>query len=52
VPEVFETLVEILDDAVEAWRDRGIACWVLVASDEPAEFGLDALPAAGTPDVG
>lgn len=52
VPEAFETLVEILDDAVEAWRDRGIACWVLVASDEPAEFGLDAPPAAGTPDAG
>ena len=44
VPEAFETLVEILDDAVESWRERGIACWVLVATDEPAEFGLDPLP--------
>ncbi|MCA3069293.1 MAG: barstar family protein [Rhodocyclaceae bacterium] len=52
VPDVFETLVEILDDAVDAWRERGIACWVLVASDEPAEFGLDALPSADAPDAG
>ena len=46
VPDEFETLVEILDDAVEFWRDRGRACWVLVASDEPGEFGLEALPCA------
>jgi len=44
VPDAFETLVEILDDAVEFWRERGIACWILVATDEPAEFGLDPLP--------
>jgi RNAse (barnase) inhibitor barstar len=43
-PEAFETMVELLDDAVEFWRERAIACWVLVASDEPAEFGLEALP--------
>ena len=49
-PDAFETLVDILDDAVEAWRERGIACWVLVATDEPAEFGLDALPASDAAD--
>jgi len=44
-PEAFETMVDLLDDAVESWRDRGIACWVLVATDHPDEFGLEALPA-------
>ncbi|MBC7782159.1 MAG: barstar family protein [Proteobacteria bacterium] len=43
VPEEFETLRELLDDAVEYWRERGVACWVLVATDEPAEFGLERL---------
>jgi hypothetical protein len=45
VPDEFETLVEILDDAVEFWRDLGRPCWVLVATDEPGEFGLEPLPA-------
>jgi hypothetical protein len=50
VPDAFETLVEILDDAVESWRERGVACWILVATDEPAEFGLDPLPGGGGAD--
>jgi hypothetical protein len=52
VPEAFETLIEILDDAVEFWRERGIACWVLVATDEPSEFGLDPLPGSDLADGG
>lgn len=52
IPESFETLVEIMDDTVEFWRQRGIACWILVATDEPDEFGLDPLPQQEFPWVG
>lgn len=30
-----ETLLEVLGDAAEAWRERGTAMWVLVATEPP-----------------
>lgn len=44
-PEAFQTLLEILDDAVEDWRDRGVPCWVLAVTDTPADIGVEPLPA-------
>ena len=43
-PDAFEMLLEVLDDAVEDWRDRGVPCWVLAVTDTPGDIGLDPLP--------
>ena len=37
-------LLEILDDVVEDWRDRGVPCWVLAVTESPGDIGVDPLP--------
>ena len=43
-PDAFQMLLEILDDAVEDWRDRGVPCWVLAVTESPGDIGVDPLP--------
>jgi len=43
-PDAFQMLLEILDDVVEDWRDRGVPCWVLAVTESPGDIGVDPLP--------
>jgi hypothetical protein len=47
-PDAFQTLLEILDDAVEDWRDRDVPCWVLAVTESPGDIGVEPLPGGTT----